>query len=280
MLDTGLKDRVALVTGANHGIGAATAKALASEGAKVFITYLCRPPQHWGVPEEAAKEASKPGLELMAKTWTTSAAAVVQEIRDAGGAAEAWEADLADPSRIPQVFDRAEAAFGPVDILVNNATHSETPATTMFTTSAEVFDRYFAVNTRGTVLMMKEFVTRHKERGGTWGRIINLSQDAAQVAGMYIAYSSTKATIEMLTRAAVWRVGPMGITVNTVAPGPVQTGYLKPEKVEACAAELPLRRIGEPQDLANAIVFLASDLAGWITGQVVKVDGGHGFNWK
>jgi len=280
MMGTGLQGRVALVTGANHGIGAATAKALASEGAKVFITYLCTPPEHWGVSEEAAKEASTPGLGLMAKTWATPAAAVVQEIRDTGGAAEAWEADLADPSRIPEVFDRAEAAFGPVDILVNNATHSETPATTILTTSAEVFDRYFAVNTRATVLMMKEFLTRHKERGATWGRIINLSQDAAQVAGNHIAYSSTKATIEMLTRAAVWRAGPMGITVNAVAPGPVQTGYLRPEQVEAEAAELPLRRIGEPEDIANAIVFLASGLAGWITGQVIKVDGGHGFNFK
>lgn len=279
-MDTGLQGKVALVTGANHGIGAATAKALALEGARVLITYLCRPPEHWGVAEQAAKEASTPGLEMMAKKWATSAAAVVEEIRNAGGAAEAWEADLADPNAIPEVFDRAEAAFGPVDILVDNATHSETPATTIFTTSAEVFDRYFAVNTRATVLMMKEFVTRHKGRGATWGRIINLSQDAAQVAGNHIAYSSTKATIEMLTRAAVWRAGPMGITVNAVAPGPVQTGYLRPEQVETEVAELPLRRIGEPQDIANAIVFLASDLAGWITGQVIKVDGGHGFQWK
>jgi 3-oxoacyl-[acyl-carrier protein] reductase len=246
----------------------------------VFITYLSRPPEHWGVSPEAAEDACQPGIELMARTWATSAAGVVQEIRDAGGTAEAWEADLADPSNIPRVFDRAEAAFGPVEILVNNATHCEMPPTTVFTTSAELFDRYFAVNTRGTVLMMKEFVTRHRERGAKWGRIINLSQDAAQVGGAHIAYSSTKATIEMLTRATVRAAGPMGITVNAVAPGPVQTGYLRPEQAEAEAAGLPLRRIGQPEDIANVVVFLASDLAGWMTGQVIKVDGGHGFQWK
>ena len=163
-----------------------------------------------------------------------------------------------------------------MEILVNNATHCEPGTTTVFTTSAEVFDRYFAVNTRGTVLMMKELVTRHKTRGGTWGRIVNVSQCCAQVAGNHIAYSSSKATIEMLTRAAVDRVGPLGITVNCVAPGTVQTGYLSSEAAHARAAELPLRRIGRPEDLANAILYLVSDLAGWITGQVIKVDGGCG----
>jgi len=280
MLDTGLTDRVAVVTGANHGIGAATAKTLASEGAKIFITYLCRPPEHWGVSEEAAKKATSPGRELLAKTWATSADFVVQEIRDAGGMAEAWEADLADPENSPKIFDRAEAVFGRVEILVNNATHSETPETTVFTTSSEVFDRYFAVNTRGAVLMMKEFATRHNAGGGTWGRIINVSQDCAQVAGNHIAYSSTKATIEMLTRAAAGRVGPMGITVNCVAPGPVQTGYISRENEKKEVASLPMGRIGQPQDVANAIVFLASSLAGWITGQVIKVDGGHAYSLK
>ena len=280
MLNTGLADRAAVVTGANHGIGAATAKLLASEGAKVLITYFRRPPEHWNVAEDAAKAATEPGKEHMAKTWAAGADAVVKEIRDAGGSVEAWEADLGDPGSVSGIFDRAEAAFGPVAILVNNATHSEPGATTVFDTSAEVFDRYFAVNTRGTVLMMKELVTRHRDRGGTWGRIVNVSQCCAQVAGAHIAYSSSKATIEMLTRSAVTRVGPLGITVNCVAPGTVQTGCYSPADMEARAAGLPLRRVGRAEDLANAIVFLVSDLAGWITGQVIKVDGGCGYSLK
>jgi len=198
---------------------------------------------------------------------------VLQAIREAGGEAAAWETDLTDPAHIPQLYDRTEAAFGPVDVLVNNATHTE-PVDTAFSISAEIMDRYYSVNTRGTMLMMKEFIMRHRKCGRTWGRIINLSQDCAQCSGVHIAYSSTKATIEMMTRSLVPTAGPMGITVNSVAPGPVQTGYIRPDQEEEWANDIPLGRIGQPDDIAHAILFLASDLAGWITGQVVKVDGG------
>ena len=279
MIDTGLKDKVVLVTGANHGIGAATAKAFAAQGANVFITYLRLLPEGAAGGEDEAKEAMTPGEEFMRIRHARSADDVVQAIRDGGGQAVAWEADLADPRNIPRLFDRAEAAFGPVHVLVNNATHTE-PVDTIFTVSAAIMDRYFAVNTRGTLLMMKEFITRHKEHGRAWGRIINLSQDCAQCSGVHLAYSSTKATIEMLTRSVVKAAGSMGITVNAVAPGPVQTGYITPKREQEWAPGIPLGRLGQPEDIAHAIVFLASDSAGWITGQVIKVDGGNAHAFK
>jgi len=281
MIDTGLKGKVALITGGNNpmGIGAATAKAFAREGAKVFINYLRVSPEKFGISVDEAQKATEPGRALYRALTMKSADEVLQAIRKEGGQAEAWEADLADPANIPLIFDHAEAAFGPVDVLVNNATHWEEPRDTIFNTSAGVLDRYFAVNTRATVLMMKEFVARHKERGRKWGRIINLSQCCAQVAG-HLSYSSTKAPIEMLTRAVVSRVGPLGIAVNTVAPGPVQTGYISAENEKKESARLPLRRVGRPEDLAEAIVFLASDQASWITGQRIKVDGGCGYELK
>jgi len=275
MIDTRLKDKVALVTGANHGIGAATARALAAEGTRVFITYLRLSPHDRGVSEQEARQATAPGLPFYYALQTHSAAEVVQAIRDRGGQAEAWEADLSDPSTIPQLFDRAEAAFGPVDVLVNNAAHCEVGSDTVFLTSAGSIDRHFAVNTRAVVLAMAEFVRRYKQRGGRYGRIINLSTDAAQTFAGQIAYGASKAATEAFTRSVAIEVGPLGITVNTVAPGPVQTGYIATEFERELIPSIPLRRLGQPEDIADAIVFLASEQARWLTGQVIKVSGGH-----
>ncbi len=276
MVDPGLENKAVLVTGANnpHGIGAATASAFAAQGAKVFITYLRISPQDHGVSEEQAQQTDAPGLPFYYKMQTESAAEVVQVIRDRGGRAEAWEADLADAASIPQIFDRAEAAFGPVDVLINNAAHCEWPET-VFSTSAEVIDRHFAVNTRAVVLMTAEFVRRYQARGATWGRIVNLSTDAAQRFAGSISYGASKAATEAFTRSIAIEVGHLGITVNTVAPGPVQTGYITPEAEERELPLIPLGRIGQPEDIADVILFLASEQARWLTGQVIKVSGGH-----
>ncbi|MFZ2055600.1 MAG: SDR family NAD(P)-dependent oxidoreductase [Candidatus Aminicenantales bacterium] len=129
MLDTGLKDKVVIVTGANHGIGAATAVALAREGAKVFITYLrLRPFEYGGVEDEEANKAVEPGRAYYYKTLTRSADAVIQAIKDLGGTCVNWEADLANAKNIPELFDRAEDAFGSVNILVNNAAFDQLDA--------------------------------------------------------------------------------------------------------------------------------------------------------
>jgi 3-oxoacyl-[acyl-carrier protein] reductase len=275
MIDTGLENRVVLITGGNHGIGAATARAFAAQGARVFITYLRLSPQDYGIDPEEARRASEPGLPLYHATQTRSADAVVEEIRKGGGMAESWEVDLADPATIPGLFDLAEQKFGPVTVLVNNAAYCETPPDTIFGTSAESVDKHFAVNTRAAVLLMAEFVRRHKERGGRWGRVINVSTDAAQNFAGQISYGASKAATEAFTRGVATEVGPLGITVNSVAPGPVQTGYITRESEKELLPEIPLRRIGEPEDIADAVVFLASEQARWITGQVIKVSGGH-----
>ena len=277
MIDTNLKDRVIVVTGANNpfGIGAAIAKSFAAEGAKVFITYFRQLPEEYGGIDSAeALRADEPGLPFYYAMQTKSADEVVQAIRDQGGQAAARQANLADPANIPRIFDWAEAAFGPVDVLVNNAAYDKFPET-IFSTDSESIDRHFAVNTRAVVLMIAEFVRRYKEREAKWGRIVNLSTDAAQCFSGAISYGASKAATEAFTRSIAVEVGPLGITVNTVAPGPVQTGSYSQESVASVQTAIPLGQMGKPQDIADVVVFLASEQARWLTGQVIKVSGGH-----
>lgn len=275
MIDTGLRDKVVLITGGNHGIGASTARAFAAQGASVFITYLRLSPRNYGINPDEARTASEPGLPLYHAAQTRSADEVVGEIRRGGGRVESWETDLADAGTIPELFDRAEEMLGPVTILVNNAAYCARPPDTIFSTSGRSIDKHFAVNTRAVVLLMAELVHRHEHRGGRWGRVINVSTDAAQNFAGQVSYGASKAATEAFTRSVATEVGPLGITVNSVAPGPVQTGYITRESEEELLPEIPLRRIGEPRDIADVIVFLASDQARWITGQVIKVSGGH-----
>jgi 3-oxoacyl-[acyl-carrier protein] reductase len=276
MIDTGLKDKVVLITGANNplGIGAETARAFAREGAKVFITYLRLSPEAFGLHLSETKQATTPGLPFYHAMRTKTADDVVQSVRATGGQIESCEADLTNSEIISQLFDQVEASFGPVEVLVNNAAHYQDPDTTS-TVSAQSFDRTFAVNTRAPVLLIAEFVRRQQERKGDWGRIINLSTDAAQVFAGQINYGASKAAIEAYTRSVAIEVGPLGITVNTIAPGPVQTGYIRKEFENELIPAIPMRRIGQPADIADVIVFLASEQARWLTGQVIKVSGGH-----
>lgn len=271
MNNLGLKGRVALVTGANHGIGAATASALAAAGCAVFIHFL------------RIRPIDLPG----ATQRMQDATEVVDEIRQAGGRAESWEADLALPANVPALFDRAEAAFGRVEIIVNNAAVSEHDTfdprpdardwagrlTAPLTPDS--LDRHFAVNTRAVALMMAEHAKRHHARSGTWGRIINLSTDASPSFPGEISYGASKYAMESYSRAAAWELGRLGITVNIVSPGPTDTGWITPEMVEDMKRATPLGRVGRPEDIADVIVFLASEQARWITGQLHFVGGGH-----
>ena len=161
-----------------------------------------------------------------------------------------------------------------MDILVNSAAHYA-DADGIGELTPEVIDETYAVNTRATLLLIDEFVRRHRQRKATWGRIINVSTGPAQCFTTQISYGSSKAAIEAATRAIAREVGPLGVTVNAVAPGITQTGYISREREEEWLPTIPLRRLGKPDDIAHAVVFFASDRAGWITGQVLRVTGGR-----
>jgi 3-oxoacyl-[acyl-carrier protein] reductase len=292
MVYTRLKGKAALITGANHGIGAATAIALAREGADVFLTYfrpLARSRKRLSHGKSEAGPA--PGPEEYNRILSRDAGAVIRSIRSLGGRCASWETDLADPESALRLFDKAERAFGKIDILVNNAAHDQPdsflpaealPTSGLFggeyplsTLTAKSHDDHFAVNSRAVALLITEFARRHIARKSSWGRIINISTDGASGHGWSVSYGASKYAAESYARAAASELGPFGISVNVVSPGAVQTGWLPQEAAEAVAKTYPLRRIGTPEDIASGVVFFASRQADWITGQVLYVGGGN-----
>ena len=269
MIDPNLEGRVVLITGANHGIGAATACAFAAQGAQVFITYYREPCPYSEDDLCAARRAGLGGDVLYRAMQQQAAGPLVDDIRARGGVAIAHETDLGNPTNIPRLFDRCEEELGPVDVLVNNHTYCvlETfdPALVsdegfgVQLPSAAVIDEHFAVNARAYALLMAEYLRRFLKRGAAWGRIVNLSTDAAHAHVANVSYAASKHAIESYSRSAAAEMGPYGITVNIVAPGPIQTGYIRPELEAEIAAAAPLRRVGIPEDVADVVVFLASE---------------------
>ena len=200
--------------------------------------------------------------------------------------------DFENPSALPALFDEAERACGPVDILVNNAAcwsadtflpsgrKSEQGWLELWTdpakpVSVDSITRHFLVNAGVPALLMQEFARRHASRGASWGRIINISTAGSDGFPAEVSYGASKFALESYTRAAASELGPLGITVNALALGPVQTGWMTPALEEALLPTIPLGRIGTPQEIADVVVFLASEQARWVTGQRIFVAGGH-----
>lgn len=293
MIDPGLKDRVVLVTGANNpsGIGAAVAQASAAQGAKLFLHYFRLANQK--TTARKSSEQDSPGLEFYHAQQAKAAGEVLARICEFGVKANSFEADLSNPASIPLLFEKAESTLGPVEVLVNNAAAWEgdtflPPETELDNKLVELwtersqpitagsFDRLFAVNTRGPALMMAEFARRHIKRRAEWGRIVNVSTAGAERFPSEISYGASKFALESYTRSAASELGKFGITVNVVSLGPVQTGWITPELERAILPTIPMGRVGSPEEVADVIVFLASEQARWMTGQRIYVGGGHG----
>ena len=293
MIDPGLKEKVVLITGANnpYGIGAGVARAFAAQGSKVFLHYLRQAESN--DLSETTGETNSPGVSFYHSQQAKSADGVIREICNMGAEAHAWEADLADASAIPAMFDHAERLLGPVEIVVNNAAYWE--GDTFVPSGAELenklvelwtdrpksitadsFDRLYAVNTRAPALTIAEFARRHIERRARWGRIVNVSTAGAECFPSEISYGASKHALESYTRSAAMELGKFGINVNVVSLGPVQTGWITAELERAILPTIPLGRIGSPEDVADVVVFLASDQSRWVTGQRIYVGGGHG----
>ncbi len=292
MVDTGLKNKVVLVTGANnpYGIGAGIAKAFAAQGAALFLHYLRQ--RTSSAAANSAESAATPGASFYADQQVKSADETLDAVHSLGGQAFACEADLSDPATIPVMFDKAESDLGPVEVLINNAAYWEGDTFIPHTQdlenrlvelwtdrsqviSAGTFDRIFTVNTRAPALLIAEFARRHIERKAKWGRILNVSTAGAEHFPSEITYGASKLALESYTRSAALELARFGVTVNIVSLGPVQTGWITKELEREILPTIPLGRIGTPEDVADAVVFLASHQARWITGQRLFVSGGH-----
>ena len=268
MADYGLKNRVALITGANNpqGIGAATALAFGREGAKVALVYkkIFRPFDETKTDRNGADR------------YYQANAGNVDKVENRLSAINAdyliLEGDISEEKGVEKIYAAVLERFGKVDILVNNAAiDDENGFDTVEKITRDVIDATFAVNVRGSLLMTRELIKRR----GDYGRVINISTDAAQIFAGQITYGASKAALEALTRSVALEAAKYGITVNCVAPGPTQTGWIDADLEKAVLPIIPMGKLIQPEDIADTILFLASERARMLTGQVIKVSGGH-----
>lgn len=268
MINYGLKNRVALITGANNpqGIGATTALAFAREGAKVVLVYkkIFRPFDK--------NKTDKNGTDRYFKANAGNADIVESKLKGINADYIILESDISNKVDVKAIYSTVMERYGKIDILVNNAAEGDMDGLdTIEKITPNVIDDTFAVNVRGSIMMTREMINHR----GDYGRIINLSTDASQVFAGQITYGASKATLEALTRSIALEVAKYGITVNCVAPGPTQTGWIDEDLEKAVLPIIPMNQLIEPEDIAETILFLASEQARMITGQVIKVSGGH-----
>ena len=238
--------KVAVVTGASRGIGAAVAERLARDGLAVVVNYAGR---------------------------SADADALVAKIEQSGGRALPARADVSDPAAVAGMFDAARAAFGGVDVVVNNAGIMKLAP--IADSDDALFDRQIAINLKGSFNVLREAARRLREGG----RIVSLS---SSVVGLYQptygVYAATKAGVEAMTRILSKELRGRDITVNAVAPGPTATALFldgkRQEVIDHLSKLAPLERLGRPEDIARAVSFLAGPDGGWINGQVLRANGG------
>ena len=245
-----LAGKVAVVTGASKGIGAAIAKNLGAEGATVVVNYSSS-------KDEAAR--------------------VVGDITDNGGRAIAVKANLSKKAEIDQLFAETKKAFGQVDILVNNAGIYE--FSPLEDVTEEHFHKQFNLNVLGLILATQAAVRQFNPKGGS---IINISSVVSTLGVPAAAvYSGTKGAVDSITRSLAKELGPRGIRVNAINPGMVETegvraaGIAESDMRKQVEAQTPLGRIGQPQDIASAAVFFASADSAWLTGETLTIAGGY-----
>ena len=245
-----LADKVAIVTGASKGIGASIALHLAAEGALVAVNY----------------SSSKEGAER-----------VVKEIQRKGGKAIAIQANMTSSKEIKRLFSETKKAFGKLDILVNNAGIYEFSRIDELT--PELFHKMFDLNVLGLLLASQEAVKSFGTKGGS---IVNISSVVSTASPPEMSiYSGTKGAVDAITRSLAKELGPRKIRVNSVNPGLVETegthvgGFSEGKFRKDAEQATPLGRVGQPQDIARAVVFLASDDASWITGESLIIAGGY-----
>lgn len=269
MINYGLKDKVVLITGVNNpwGIGAATALAFAREGARLVLVY-----KKIDRPFDISK-TDRNGIDRYYCANAGDASVVEARLNEMNADYLVIESDISSEACVKEIYHKALKMYGKVDILVNNAAaDDENGFDTIERITQAVIDDTFAVNARGSIMMMREFVNNR----GDFGRIVNISTDAAQVFAGQITYGASKATLEALTRSVALEVAQYGITVNCIAPGPTQTGWIDEELEKAVLPLIPMGKLVDPEDISEAVLFLSSEQARMITGQVIKVSGGKG----